>query len=302
MFFTLYMRDVRLTTWWVRYTAAPTSYAVAYNGNASMLDYDQTIYRWSTTALPVMFDRGRAIEKALLQSTPEFPRAAIIQPCASVFNLASMGEDHKTSPTIRMMFELHNSVLRPRDLAHDYVPEEMVLDQLATLDPYALLFLPYAPYMSGAFAAQLKQWVENGGTLVSIGPFALMDPFGARLGAETSLFRQLFPDFRRTGAGYFDYSLTGDAAADAPGISRTAAGRGTHVHLKRMSSVYTQNAALKAMFDKELTAFDTLRSASTASADLKVLVRTTGKSRDDQDADLYVCVCNLNVEEPVSAE
>ena len=42
--------------------------------------------------------------------------------------MASMGVDQKNSPTIRMMFDLHNSVLRPMDLAHDYLPEEMVLD------------------------------------------------------------------------------------------------------------------------------------------------------------------------------
>jgi len=297
LFFTLFMRDVRLSTWWIRYSASPSSYTVAYNGNACMLDYDQTIYRWSTTALPVMFTRGRAIEKALVGSAPERPVTAIIQPCATIFNLASMGEDHKTSPTIRMMFELHNSVLRPKNLAHDYLPEEMVLDGHASLDDYGLLFLPYAPYLSAEFAKRLSAWVKNGGTLIGFGPFGLMDQYGAAMPEGASLFKQLFPDYRQTGDGYFAYTLTGGPDQDEPGITKKPFGKGQLIHLNRMSSVYTQNAALKTEFDQELSAFDALKTADPASKDLKLLVR-----KSKQGDDLYLCICNKNVEAPVTAD
>ena len=297
MFFTMFMRDVRLSTWWIRYSISPSSYTVAYNGNVCSLDYDQTIYRWSSTALPVMFKRGRAIEKALVGSVPERPAVAIIQPCATIFNLASMGEDHKTSPTIRMMFELHNSVLRPKNFAHDYLPEEMVLDGHASLDDYRVLILPYAPYLSEEFSGQLTTWVQNGGALISFGPFGLMNQYGTPLPRGTSLFKQLFPDYRQTGDGYFAYTLAGRTEPDEPGIAKKPFGKGQVIHLNRMSSVYTQNAALKAAFDNELSAFDALKTADTANRDLKILVR-----KSKQGDDLYLCVCNQNVEAPVTAD
>ena len=126
-FFNLYTRDIRYSSWPQGYMPHETSYVVAYGGGTFGLVYDQTIFRWSTTALPVMFARGRHIEKALVTSRPEQPKTAIIQPCATIFNLGSMGKDYISSPAIRSIFETHNRLLDPGNYAHDFLPEEMVL-------------------------------------------------------------------------------------------------------------------------------------------------------------------------------
>jgi len=61
------------------------------------------------------------------------------------------------------MFDIHNRLLRPMNLPHDYIAEEMVLDAKAKLADYTLLLIPYGPYMSEEFSNMLKDWVKKRG-------------------------------------------------------------------------------------------------------------------------------------------
>ena len=135
-----------------------------------------------------MFERCRSIEKALLESRQEVPKTAIVQPCASVFNLASVNRNSNDSDALTLMFDLHNKLLAPENVAHDYLPEEMVLDGKGTLNDYTVLFLPYAPYMSQEMSRRLVAWVQKGGTLIALGPFSLKNEFGLDLAREDSIY------------------------------------------------------------------------------------------------------------------
>jgi hypothetical protein len=292
LFFKMFLRDVRVSTWWLRAASHPTSILVAYNGNSFNVDYQQTIYRWSNTVIPVMFRRCRTVEKALLESRQEIPRTAVIQPCASVFNLASLKHDSNDSDTLSLMFDLHNKLLSPSNIAHDYLPEEMVLDGKGSLDDYAVLFLPYAPYMSQELSERLVAWVKKGGTLVAAGPFALKNEFGIDLPDQSSLFRTLFPGYRKTGTCAWDYNLDGADQRSEPAIQQTAYGDGKVIHLNRMLDLLMRKPSLKRSLVETVEGV-CVRTAVSPDADLEILVR------EGNHGERYLGLCNRNVEEPL---
>jgi hypothetical protein len=293
-FFKMFLRDVRVSAWWLRGASHPTAILVAYNGNTFNVDYQQTIYRWSMTSIPVMFRTCRSIEKALLETRQEIPGTAIIQPCASVFNLASMKHDSNDSDTLSLMFDLHNKLLSPLNVAHDYLPEEMVLDGKGSLDDYTVLFLPYAPYMSEELSNRLTKWVKKGGTLFAVGPFALQNEFDQDLADRSSLFKTLYPDFRQTGPDAWDYSLEGKDERSQPQIQETAFGKGRVVHLNRMLDPYLRKPALKQSL-MERVEESCERTAVSPDADLEILVR------EGENGEKYLGLCNKNVEKPLDS-
>lgn len=290
-FFKMFLRDVRISAWWLGFHSHPTSYVTAYNGNAFGLNYDQTIYRWSATALPVMFGRCRSIEKALLESRQEVPKTAIIQPCASVFNLASVNRKGNESDALTLMFDLHNKLLAPENIAHDYLPEEMVLDGKGTLDDYTVLFLPYAPYMSEEVSRRLVAWVQKGGTLIACGPFSLKNEFGLDLARGDSIYKTLFPEFKKLGSGDWNYSVDGSARRARP-LGTRSFGKGQVVFLNRMLDVLLQDVSLKSLLT-EIVKGVCERTASSPSPDLEILVRK------GDDGEKYLGLCNKNVEQPI---
>ncbi len=290
-FFKMFLRDVRVSNWWLGFHSHPTSYVTAYNGNAFGLNYDQTILRWSTTALPVMFRRCRSMERALLESRQEVPKTAIIQPCASVFNLASMKPGSNDSPSLTLMFDIHNKLLAPQNIAHDYLPEEMIQDGRGQLEDYTVLCLPFAPYVSRDVSRRLVKWVKNGGTLVAFGPFALKDEFGLELAVEDSVFRTLFPDFRELGPGVWNYSTDGSANSSQPVIA-SRLGQGRVICLNRPLEKLMADASLSRLLNRVLQ--DSCeQTASSPDRDLEILVR------EGKRGEKYLGLCNRNVEQPI---
>ena len=277
-FFTLFMRDIRHSTWWLGYVTSPTEYVVAYGGGTFLLDYDQTILRWCTTELPVMFARGRAIERALLESHQEIPSTAIIQPCASIFSYASMGRSYLDSPPIKQMIDLHYQLLDPGNYPHEYLPEEMVLDGKASLNEYKVLFLPEASYMSEEFAGRLKDWTYEGGTLIAVGAFTQMNEYGHDLPSNVSLMKILFAD-----------------AKPSDLIQTKGFGKGTVVYLGQSIDVCLRNASAREQLLNVL-ASTAHRTAVSTDADLKILVR------DGNRGEKYLCVNNRNVEKALQAD
>ncbi len=290
-FFKMFLRDVRISAWWLGGVSHATSYVTAYNGNSFGLNYDQTIYRWSATALPVMFSRGRSIEKALLESRQEIPKTAIIQPCASVFNLASLNRAGNDSDALTLMFDLHNKLLGPENVPHDYLPEEMVLDGKGSLDDYTALFLPYAPYMSEELSGRLTRWVKKGGTLIAFGPFSLKNEFGLDLASGDSIYRTLFPKYKKVGAADWDYSVDGTDRIARPVATRSF-GKGQVICLNRMLDVLLQDLSLKSLLT-EIVKDACERTAQSPDSDLGILVR------EGEHGEKYLGLCNRNVEEPI---
>ena len=165
-----------------------------------------------------------------------------------------------------------------------------VLDGKALLDDYTVLFLPYAPYMSEEFSGRLTKWVKKGGTLIAIGPFALKNEFGLDIARRKSIFKTLFPKYKKTGSDHWDYSVDGTEQKSQPAFTTKSFGKGKVVCLNRMVDVILRDPSLKPMLIK-IVEDVCQRTAVSNNPDLEILVRQ-GKHGEK-----YLGLCNNNVED-----
>lgn len=291
-FFDMLMRDVRVPGWWLRYNASDKRVLTAYNTNPFDLNYGQTIYRWSTTALPGMYARGRAIEKVLLETDDETPRVAIVQPCASVFHVASLGRTYVNSPTLTGMLDWQRSVVAPLNVSHEFIMEELWQDGRVDLEQYDVLLLPHAPFMSDAFARAIASWVQQGGTLISVGPIALYD----ELAQPSSVGRQL----QASVLGNVEQTINTTWLRDAgptqllgtDATVRRTVGQGKLIILNaHLGSLVNDPAWLKQIQQMILTATSPTARADSPSA--KLIVRVTDAGRR------FLAIANRSVDQPL---
>ena len=146
--------------------------------------------------------------------------------------------------------------------------------------------------MTERFSELLRDWVQRGGTLVSIGPFGLSDECGFDLPAEKSLFRLTFPNLRKLAGDEFAYGV--DGKQSPPALEVKKCGRGTLAYLNRPLDVARRTPSLWGPLEK-LLASAGQRTAVSQADDLKILVRETA------DGQKYLCLCNRNVEKAVEA-
>jgi hypothetical protein len=290
-FFELFTHDITVSAWWLRYYPGTGSYLAGYNGNAYYLEYDQTVFRWSTAALPVMFQKGLSIEKMLLDTAIVKSKAAIIQPCSTVFALGALGYTVYDSPPITMLFDLHNNLLGPENIPCELLPEEMALDKRASLSDYDCLILPYAPYMTAVFSKQLKDWVEKGGVLIAFGPFALYDETGAGLPRDSSLLKTLLPG-ASLGEEAWDFRLPGRDGS--PEIFQENFGAGKLILFNREPSAYMRDVSLGARL-KDILAQNIRRPALCSGGNPRSILRR-GK-----DGSLWLAVNNISSDKPLRA-
>lgn len=291
-FFELFMQHINVSGWWLRYVSHEGSYLASYNHGPYYLEYDQYIFRWSTTALPVMFQKGLNIEKMLLETTIKKSTNAVIQPCTSIFALSSQGHDVYDSPAVTIPFTLHNDFMRPLNIDYEFVPEEMVLDGKESLKGFKTVILPYAPYLNCKFSLQLKKWVAQGGTLIAIGPFAIYDEAGFALEEKDSLLKTLFPE-AKLGKALWDFSLSGKA--DSPHIASKKFGKGSVIVFNRALDVFNLNNDLKVktvrILEDNLT-----KTIDSDSKDTRTIVRVS------KDGTHWLAVNNTNVIKDMNAE
>ena len=291
-FFELFMQHINVSGWWLRYVSHQGSYLASYNHGPYYLEYDQYIFRWSTTALPVMFQKGLDVEKMLLETTIKKSPNAVIQPCTTVFALGSQGYNVYDSPALTIPFSLHNDFMRPFNIDYEFVPEEMLLDGKASLSEFKTIVLPYAPYISRDLARQLKQWVADGGTLIAIGPFAFYDAAGFAMPEKDSLLKTLFPE-AKLGKELWDFSVS--AGKSSPDIINRKFGKGDVIIFNRALSVYNLNSSLKAKTVQILKS--NLQRVVTANVkDIRTIVRVS------KDGTHWLAVNNTNVLKDVNAE
>ena len=284
-FFELFMQHINVSGWWLRYVSHQGSYLASYNHGPYYLEYDQYIFRWSTTALPVMFQKGLNLEKMLLDTTIKKSSNAVIQPCTSIFALGSQAYNVYDSPSVTLPFSLHNDFMRPLNIDYEFVPEEMILDGKASLDEFKTIILPYAPYLSRKFSRQLKHWVSDGGTLISIGPFAFYDAAGFEIETKNSLLKTLFPK-ATLGKGLWDFSVSGKTTS--PRIISKKYGKGSVILFNRALSIFNLNSKLKNKTIKVLT--NNLKKTVEADVkDLRTIVRVS------KDGAHWLAVNNTNV-------
>ncbi len=173
--------DRFVQVWWYSYTSA--TYLTHYDGNYFDPSYALTTLRYRTAALPVMFEKFRRLEPALLDSRIVASRVAVIAPTASMRN----GFPHTASQQeARDLFW----TIFPRNHLFEYLPEEYLLDGRARLDDFGVVVLPYAQYLSERQQTELAGWLEKPGRmLLALGPPGLYDELGLDSG---TLLKQVF--------------------------------------------------------------------------------------------------------------
>lgn len=158
-----------IQTWWYAYT--PAWYMTYYNSNWFNPTYDLTTLRYCTGALPVGKAKVKRLEEIFMNSTIIPSRVLVLQPNASML---SQRRDGESSIEIG---KLHN-ILFENNIWYEIIPETYFEDGRASLDNFDVVVLPYTLYFYDGFATQLDSWIQNGGFLLSLGPFGLYDKFG----------------------------------------------------------------------------------------------------------------------------
>jgi hypothetical protein len=294
-FFQLLMRDVRSSTYWLRNfgESITTDYAVAYGGGLFGLDLDQTILRWSSTEPKPMFQRTRRMERALLESEAVPSKLAVVQPCTTIFTLASMGTTYRDSPVVSAYLAVFNQALYPWNIPAEYVTEEMILDGKASLDEFRVLVLPQAFYMTPEFAEKLNAWIENGGTVLAMGPFAISDQLGNDLPAAQSPLRRVLPKLKRAGWRVNEVEWGDAKLAKGPALQAYDCGHGRIILLNATLSEHLLRDDQAKQLRKLLVSAATPE-VQCDSSDLRVLLRR------NKDGSAVLGVCNVNVQSPAA--
>ncbi|MAE68151.1 MAG: hypothetical protein CMJ18_28205, partial [Phycisphaeraceae bacterium] len=110
------------------------------------------------------------------------------------------------------------------------VAEKFIVSGRDALDRYDVLILPYVQSFDDGFGEKLLAWVRGGGTLISAGPFGLVDKYGFDCDAgATAVFPEL--TFTYPPPGKYTLSWRWDAVRDGGATAAThlvrAFGRGT---------------------------------------------------------------------------
>ncbi len=293
-FWRLYARGNRYIAWWLKPSRSPTAYALAYGGGDFGLDFDGTILRWSASILPVMFQRGEDIEKSLVETHPEPTRAALLQPDATVLNLAARAMSISTGlPSLSNLIMLHNEFLAPGGYPADYITEEMILDGKASLSEFSTLIVANGYWMDPAFSIQLKKWVEDGGRLITIGPFAMDSPWGSPLVTDQSAFLTAFAPVERSGNDLWSVKFP-RIASDSGAIKTRPLGKGTIKYLGKSIDAFVSNGDRRQQLN-DLLAESIPRLAVANSESIKLTTRVA------DDGTVFVFPVNTSLTNTVSA-
>ena len=292
-FWRLYVRGNRYVAWWLQPHTGSSEYAAAYGGGLFGLDFDQTISRWSMSILPVMFERGRAIEKALVETRPEPTRAAILQPDASVMNLAA--RTHRVATNLAPVtgaITLHNEFLAPGGFPVDFITEDMVLDGKASLDEFDTLIVINGFWMQPDLGTRLTAWVRNGGTLIAFGPCAMQDPWGQPLEPDASPFLSAFDGAKVTGNDIWSAKIP--ATTPSSSISAQPLGKGHVVFLREPLDAFLRTpegrGKINDLLDQKIP-----RSAVSDSDQIKLATRVA------PDGTRYLFPVNVSLDKPAKA-
>jgi hypothetical protein len=293
-FWRLYARGNRYIAWWLKHSNGPTAYSLAYGGGDFGLDFDQTILRWGVSILPVMFQRGLDIEKSLVETRPEPTRFALLQPDASVLNLAARTMRASTGlPCLSNLTLLHNEFLAPGGFPADYITEEMILDGKASLSEFSTLFVANGYWMDPAFSLQLKKWVEEGGRLITVGPFAMDSPWGSPLNQDQSAFLTAFAPVERTGKDLWSVKFP-RTDSDSGAIKSRPLGKGRIEYLSRSLDSFVSNSAKRKQLN-DLLANAIPRLAAADSESVKLTTRVA------EDGTVFVFPVNPSLTDTVQA-
>src|SRR5439155_22504878 len=147
----------------------------AYHNAFLDKDLGHSILRPSACVVPVTKRRALRFNDILMNTEVSTPPIIVLEPTASVLN----------SPPVHPYegFSYHSSVagknvhglLFPKNYPFLYVPEQAVLDGYS-LKQHKVIILPQAPYLRAEITTRLLKWVQQGGTLLSLGVAGIWNP------------------------------------------------------------------------------------------------------------------------------
>jgi hypothetical protein len=178
------------------------------------LEADYQIPRYATGAFPVVERKANLIKQALFSTHLTNQGVAILLSTSSV--LVAQPENRAQD----LGREIAADMLT-RHLTPFVVPEECIVDGREDLSPYRVLVAPWAINVPDGLQTKLRAWIENGGTLIALGPIGLFDPWGK---PSQGLLRSAFGDIS------WQYDAKAGAWRPAPaqdGVVTARLGKGT---------------------------------------------------------------------------
>ena len=132
---------------------------------------------WSS-AIPAAKRRLTNLNDILINVPIVTPKIGVLHAGVSIINAYPTDSAMAVAPDV---FDR----LIAKQYHFDIVAEEFVVNDPCdpcvihdSLDRYEVVILPYVQYFDDGFAAKLLDWVNDGGTLIALGPFGLYDKLG----------------------------------------------------------------------------------------------------------------------------
>ena len=176
---------------------AEDTYGGSSHNNLMVYETDFRLMRRSGGVIEPLRRKLRAAEDVWFGAPIVEPKIAIIKPTTS--QICSWSWEAVT----RVIGRVHN-LLYDRNYHYVFVPEEHIVSGRESLKSFKAIILPNASHFPPGFAERLLPWVEEGGTLISIGIAGGFTPYGEEDGA---LMETLFGDISY--APWFNYGEFG---------------------------------------------------------------------------------------------
>jgi hypothetical protein len=168
----------------------------AYHNAFFDRDLGYSILRPSACVVPVTKRRALRFNDILLETEVVTPPIIVLEPTASVLNSPPLHPNKSFSYHTEVAGHQVHPLLFSKNYPFLYVPEAAVLEGYA-LAQHKVIILPQAPYLPATMTSRLIAWIKQGGTLISLGPPGLWNPYGQD---DQRLINQVFGANRVTDA------------------------------------------------------------------------------------------------------
>ncbi len=154
------------------------------NWNDKLLDEkaNNEIMRYVTGVIPVLRKKLKKIENILFDIEITNQKIGIIQPSTSILVATPVWGSRDIAIKVAKRLLVKHQI-------PFFIPEEAIIDGREDIESFQVLIAPYATHVPPVLTEKLLNWINNGGTLISIGPFGVYDQYGK---FENHLLKKLF--------------------------------------------------------------------------------------------------------------
>lgn len=164
-------------------------YAISSGGyGSSFHDRNLVLPVRAAGAMRVMKEKAEHVNDVLFGTEILSGGVAILQPSTSlILEKMSFYPSNVCLSEAEALFNLlHNKGISPF-----IVPEEYIVDGRESLQEFSVLIVPHATFVHGELDGKLLDWVENGGTVISSGPYGIYNQYAQK---NSRLITEFFGD------------------------------------------------------------------------------------------------------------